>query len=157
MEYEKICYNITEVSPMNEHNKTLINRLKDKEEEFKKCKKKNKKLVDFFINLLYPYKKDRNYEKEFKSKKYNLNSDTFDHLKDMVAFPQQRMNDNSFYLLEKSEWSIIDITNNDLFTTMIYKAIQHLNTIIKFTEYYPDLKTITKNKHIWKYYNQFKV
>lgn len=161
--------------------KDLLKQLSDITTIIKNASTAHKKIYKFFADLIYPYKKEYDYEKILKSKKIsfdqNLQNET-----DIVYLPitktligsASNVTKNMFYSIKSNDfdelklssqlkntpyadkYQVIEESPYLIFMSMINKHMKNLNTLKEFIETYNTFSDVQKYREIWKLYNILK-
>jgi hypothetical protein len=120
----------------------------------------NKGLEEYYL-----YSKESN-EREIFVNKTNINdlSNEFKSNKIGIFVPDKILLDDSIYTIDISKdlnnlWNIdndviliTEGTKNDIYKILLGNYYKNLYTLLEFSKIYPDIDSITKSSHIWKFY-----
>jgi hypothetical protein len=139
-----------------------LNEVKQLEENILNFKKENKKIYEFFVDLLYPFKNIIKYNKFIYTKE--INNENLKNLENVIIFrPEVLLDDNKIYICNKEDIHKIEIdgvqvklSNNDSKANIIIEYKKNLLQLLSFFENYNTLAKIKEHKIIWQMYNMFK-
>lgn len=119
---------------------------------------KNKTVYNFFRDLLYPYKKYKDYSKIYTCKKNTL--DNLDKIQneDLIIRPDLYLDDDGYYVLDEMPDNIpvVEIQYSDLCKYLIHSYEKSSQILIDFIENYNTPDRIKEVSHLWSMYQQLK-
>lgn len=168
---KKNIYYIVENNEKIEINESLKNIYNDVMKKFNDIKnnEKHAKSIEFFINLLYPYKKVKEYEGPIKLTKININEKEFNKFNGGIFLRPSNIeiDKEQCYYAEFSAENVATITKSynfvklkmtRLFEILISELCLEMNSLCEMIEYYNDTnKTTDKYTKSLKYYKYNKL
>jgi len=139
----------------NENIKTLIEQVKNEENKIDKLNTNEKKIYNFFVDLL------SNKQTAMKSgKKFNisdvLNIKTGIVWKPNIGFDTPDIYHSAAEIKEEPQDGVINESQFISFSTMLIRYLSNLQTLQEFLKYYPKFTDIQNNKNIWRLYSSLK-
>lgn len=148
------------VSNLNAESIQILHQISELLSDINKLKKDNKDSYDFFLSLLYPYKK----QITLKADTEIINADLFKKIDNkIITNSYSYLVDNFVYLINDtvyknsfSDTPIIEIPFDELVLRILYDYKKNIIMFKDFINNYNTKEKIKNNSHIWSVFNMLK-
>ena len=148
--------------------KKQMENINDLEKRVNKLKTSNKKIYQFFKDMIYPYKKYKDIEKQKGVKSFTINNKNITDLQKISSSgylfrPETQIDDNKFYYISEeffdnisSTGVLVHLSLPGIISFIVNDYHKNLIKLEGFLINYDTVAKIKDNKNIWKMYNMLK-